>query len=154
RVGFRGQPFRMWKFRTMVPDAETQGNQLTAAGDPRITRVGVWLRRFKADELPQLLNVLVGEMSLTGPRPEGPRYVSMYDDQQRRVLDLVPGITDPASIAYFNESEMLAQSSDPERTYVEEIMPDKIRMNLEYASQATLWTDVKVIVRTLTARPS
>src|SRR5262249_27741552 len=122
--------------------------------DPRITRVGVWLRKFKLDELPQLFNVFLGEMSLTGPRPEVPKYVNLYRDEQLRVLDLVPGITDPASIAYFNESDLLAQSADPERTYVEEIMPDKIRMNLEYAASATLWTDLKVILKTLAARPS
>src|SRR5262249_5203106 len=112
------------------------------------------LRRLKLDELPQLWNVLVGQMSLTGPRPEVPQYVMMYSEEQRRVLDLVPGMTDPASIAYFSENDLLAVAEDPERVYIEQIMPDKIRLNLEYASRASLWSDIKVILQTLVARPS
>ena len=149
RVGHRGRPFGMWKFRTMVPHAERLGPQLTAAGDPRITPLGRWLRRTKLDELPQLLNVLLGDMSLVGPRPEVPCYVARYDPDQRRVLALVPGITDPASVRYRDEGALLAGAPDPERLYVERIMPDKIRRNLAYAATATLWSDVGVVLRTL-----
>ncbi|HEY9515153.1 MAG TPA: sugar transferase [Gemmatimonadaceae bacterium] len=149
RVGRGGVSFRMWKFRTMVVDAEREGAQLTVGADPRITGVGRWLRHFKLDELPQLLNVLRGEMSLVGPRPEVPRYVALYTAKQRAVLELVPGITDPASIRYSDESTELACSDDPERLYVDEIMPEKIRLNLEYAERATPWSDAMVVLSTL-----
>jgi lipopolysaccharide/colanic/teichoic acid biosynthesis glycosyltransferase len=149
RVGLRGKPFRMWKFRTMVADAERRGAQLTVGADPRITRVGRWLRRLKLDELPQLLNVLRGEMSLVGPRPEVSRFVALYDDAQRAVLELVPGITDPASIRYRDEAAELARAADPERCYIDEIMPEKIRLNLEYAERATTFEDLLVILSTL-----
>jgi lipopolysaccharide/colanic/teichoic acid biosynthesis glycosyltransferase len=149
RVGFRGRPFRIWKFRTMVVDAERRGAQITVGPDPRITRIGVLLRKLKIDELPQLFNVLAGEMSMVGPRPEVPHYVAMYSEEQRRVLDLMPGITDEASIAYRNENDILAAAADAERTYVEEIMPEKIRLNLRYAAHANVFTDVGVILRTL-----
>jgi len=149
RVGRNGVRFRMWKFRTMRVNAERAGAQLTVGADPRITRVGRWLRRFKLDELPQLVNVLRGEMSLVGPRPEVPRYVALYDEAQRAVLRLVPGITDPASIRYRDEASDLSSSADPERFYIEEIMPEKIRLNLEYAACATLWSDLLVILSTV-----
>jgi lipopolysaccharide/colanic/teichoic acid biosynthesis glycosyltransferase len=149
RVGIGGRRFRLWKFRTMVTDAERRGGQLTVGGDPRVTAAGRWLRQFKLDELPQLLNVLRGEMSLVGPRPEVPRYVGLYTAEQRAVLRLVPGITDPASIRYRDESAELARAVDPERLYVEEIMPEKIRLNLEYAARATPWTDFLVVLSTL-----
>lgn len=149
RVGWQGRPFRMWKFRTMVVDAERMGSALTVGQDPRITRVGRWLRATKMDELPQLLNVWIGEMSLVGPRPEVQKYVDQYSADQRRVLDLKPGITDLASVKYRRESELLAESSDPDRTYVSEIMPHKIRINLDYAAQASLLGDVRVILLTL-----
>jgi lipopolysaccharide/colanic/teichoic acid biosynthesis glycosyltransferase len=149
RVGFHGVPFRMWKFRSMVVNAEKLGKQLTVGRDPRITRVGHFLRQSKLDELPQLVNVLRGEMSLVGPRPEVPRYVALYTADQRRVLEVPPGITDPASIRYRDESKVLAQSDDPERTYITEIMPDKIRLNLEYTANANVWADVRVIFGTL-----
>jgi len=149
RVGYRGRPFRMWKFRTMVPDAEARGLPLTVGRDPRLTRIGAWLRGLKLDELPQLFNVLVGDMSLVGPRPEVPRYVRLYSAQERRVLELVPGITDEASIRYADESTILAAAADPERVYVEEIMREKIRLNLAYAARATFWTDVRVVLATL-----
>ena len=150
RVGRGGVPFRMWKFRTMVPDAESRGPQLTAAGDGRITPVGGRLRRYRLDELPQLFNVIAGEMSLVGPRPEVPRYVALYRGDQRRVLDLIPGITDPASIAYRDEGALLAGADDPERHYAEHIMPEKIRLNLQYAARASVWTDLGVLWRTVT----
>ncbi len=148
RVGLGGRDFRMWKFRTMVVDAEKLGRKLTVGRDPRITRVGHWLRKSKLDELPQLLNVVRGEMSLVGPRPEVRRYVDLYTEEQRRVLDLVPGITDPASVKYRNESEMLAAEGDPEAAYIERIMPDKIRINLDYAARATVWSDLGVVLST------
>ncbi len=150
RAGYRGRPFYLKKFRTMsVPPEGEKGSLLTIGEDPRITRPGRWLRKTKIDELPQLFNVLVGEMSLVGPRPEVPRYVALYSPAQRAVLDLYPGITDPASIRYRRESELLASSPDPERTYVEEVMPAKICLNLDYASRATLWADLKTILSTL-----
>ena len=147
RVGYRGRPFRIWKLRTMVPDAG--GLPLTVGGDSRVTRVGAWLRRFKLDELPQLFNVLAGDMTLVGPRPEVPCYVASYSAEQRRVLDLVPGVTDEASIRYVAESALLAATLDPERVYVSEIVPDKIRLNLAYAAHATVWSDMRVVLATL-----
>jgi lipopolysaccharide/colanic/teichoic acid biosynthesis glycosyltransferase len=149
RIGYRGRPFRIWKFRTMVPGAEEIGGQLTPAGDRRITRIGRFLRRTKIDELPQLINVFWGEMSMVGPRPEVARYVALYSGAQRRVLELVPGITDPASVKYRRESELLARSADPEKQYREAIMPDKIALNLEYAARAGLLGDIGVILGTL-----
>jgi lipopolysaccharide/colanic/teichoic acid biosynthesis glycosyltransferase len=118
RIGRGGRPFRMWKFRTMVPNASTLGPPLTAAGDSRITRVGAWLRAHKLDELPQLLNVVLGEMTMVGPRPEVPKYVDLYTKEQRSVLALDPGITDRASIVFADEGALLAKYPDPERFYV------------------------------------
>src|SRR3989475_12443378 len=148
RVGYRGRTFRIWKFRTMVPDAGAQGLPLTVGGDSRVTRIGAWLRRLKLDELPQLFNVLVGDMTLVGPRPEVARYVASYDAAARRVLELVPGVTDEASIRSVDESALLAAAADPERFYVEQIVPEKIRINLAYATRATVWRDVLVILTT------
>lgn len=151
RAGFRGRPFMLLKFRTMreQPAGAVPGPQLTVGADPRVTRAGRFLRRNKLDELPQLLNVLRGEMSLVGPRPEAPRYVALYTPEQRRVLELLPGITDPASIKYRHESELLACSPDPEAAYIAEIMPEKIRLNLRYAAAANLLRDTGIILRTL-----
>ncbi len=149
RVGHRGRPFRMWKFRTMVRDAESRGLPLTVERDPRVTRVGAWLRRLKLDELPQLFNVLVGDMTFVGPRPELARYVALYGAAERQVLELVPGITDEASIRYADEDALLAKAADPERFYVDQIIQEKIRINLAYAARATFWTDVGVILATL-----
>lgn len=154
RVGRGGRTFRIWKFRTMVVDAERQGRAITVGRDPRITRVGGRLRAAKLDELPQLINVLVGEMSLVGPRPEVPRYVDLYTEAQRAVLALRPGITDLASIAYRDEGELLAGAEDPDATYLQVVVPDKIRLNLAYASGASLWTDVLVILATLHLFPA
>jgi lipopolysaccharide/colanic/teichoic acid biosynthesis glycosyltransferase len=133
----------------MVEGAEHLGGALTVGDDARITRVGRWLRRYKLDELPQLLNVVAGDMSLVGPRPEVPQYVALYSAEQRLVLDLVPGITDPASIGYWDEAALLARAPDPARLYEDEVMPDKIRLNLEYAAHATVRTDLLLILRTL-----
>jgi lipopolysaccharide/colanic/teichoic acid biosynthesis glycosyltransferase len=148
RVGWRGKPFRIWKFRSMVLNADQIGLPLTVGLDPRITRVGVVLRGSKLDELPQLINVLVGEMSFVGPRPEVQKYVDLYSSEQRRVLDLRPGITDLASIRYRSESELLHSSSDPEQTYITQIMPEKIRLNLEYAQASSVIADAGVILKT------
>lgn len=149
RVGRDGKLFKIWKYRTMIVNAEKSGGQLTVGGDRRVTRVGKLLRKTKLDELPQLFNVIAGEMSMVGPRPEVPRYVEMYTEGQRQVLALNPGITDEASIKYRAESEVLAQSTDPERTYVEELMPEKIELNMQYARHASMATDIMVILRTI-----
>jgi lipopolysaccharide/colanic/teichoic acid biosynthesis glycosyltransferase len=133
----------------MVVDADRIGRALTVSGDPRVTQTGAWLRRWKLDELPQLINVLTGEMGFVGPRPELPRYVALYTESQRRVLDLRPGITDLASIAYRHESDLLEGHDDPEAYYTGTILPDKIRINLDYAARAGIWRNVKVILATL-----
>jgi len=149
RTGRGGLPFRIWKFRTMVVDAERQGRAITVGRDPRITRIGAWLRDTKLDELPQLLNVVAGDMSLVGPRPEVPRYVELYSDAQRAILALRPGITDLASIKYRHESELLATAENPDETYVRVLLPDKLRINLAYAARADVWSDFLVILATL-----
>jgi len=149
RIGYKGKSFLMWKFRTMIVDAEKKGTLITIGKDPRITRVGYCLRKFKLDELPQLFNVLKGEMSLVGPRPEVEKYVMLYTPEQRQVLNLIPGMTDPASIKYVNENEILAQAEDPERVYIEKVMPEKIKLNLEYAKTASCWRDFLVVIKTV-----
>jgi lipopolysaccharide/colanic/teichoic acid biosynthesis glycosyltransferase len=148
RVGKDGRTFRMWKFRTMYPGADKHG-LLTVDGVSRVTPTGKWLRRWKLDELPQLWNVLRGEMTLVGPRPEVPLYVGQYSPEQRRVLKLTPGVTDPASIAYRDESALLAKAADPDRYYVGTLMPEKIRLNLEYAARANVLTDLGMVLRTI-----
>ena len=149
RVGHCGKPFRVWKFRTMIVGAERLGLPVTIGDDPRITKIGSILRKYKLDEFPQLFNVISGEMALVGPRPEVRKYVDLYTPAQRGVLDLRPGITDPASIRYRNESEILAQSDDSEKEYIEEIIPAKIALNLDYNERATTWSDFLVILNTL-----
>jgi len=151
RTGFKGKPFSILKYRSMVVDAEKQGLQITASGDNRITRVGRILRKTKLDELPQLFNVLKGEMSLVGPRPEVPRYTQLYTPEQVRVLDYLPGITDPASIAFRHEESILAAAKNPDEAYINEIMPEKIRINLEYQQRANVFTDGLVILKTFTS---
>ena len=141
RVGKDGRPFHLFKFRSMVSDADRRGPGITTAGDQRVTRVGGWLRRTKVDELPQLINVLRGEMSLVGPRPEDPRYVALYTPEQRRVLAVRPGITSPASLKYRHEEQLLS-GSNWEQTYTDQIMPDKIEIELDYLSQRSLWSDL------------
>jgi lipopolysaccharide/colanic/teichoic acid biosynthesis glycosyltransferase len=149
RVGRNFRPFRIYKFRTMVVDAEKRGGQITFGADPRITRVGRVLRKTKLDELPQLLNVLLGDMSLVGPRPEVPRYVEMFRDDYALVLSMRPGLTDPASVKYRDEAEQLATSDDPEREYAERILPDKIALARQYIAQATFWGDIGLLLKTL-----
>lgn len=148
RVGLHGEIFLIYKFRTMVRDANRLGKPLTVGADSRITPLGHWLRKYKIDELPQLINVLKREMSLVGPRPEVPEYVALYTSDQRKVLELIPGITDPASIAYSNESDLLVSTNDPEFEYINKIMPEKIRLNLEYSARATVWNDMAIILGT------
>jgi lipopolysaccharide/colanic/teichoic acid biosynthesis glycosyltransferase len=149
RVGKDEKIFKIYKFRTMVVDAEKLGKQITVGEDPRITRVGRFLRKYKIDELPQLFNVLNGTMSFVGPRPEVPRYTALYNEEQRQVLRVRPGITDLASIKYRDENEVLAQSEDPEKTYIEEVMVDKLKLNLDYIRNRSFWVDIKIIFHTL-----
>jgi lipopolysaccharide/colanic/teichoic acid biosynthesis glycosyltransferase len=155
RVGRHGRPFTLVKFRSMRM-SET-GPLVTAASDRRVTRVGRALRRTKLDELPQLVNVLRGDLSLVGPRPEMARYVALYGARERAFLQRVrPGITDPATIRFRNEEEILARSADPERTYIEEVLPAKVRMYCQYLETASLLNDIKILADTLVviARPS
>lgn len=149
RVGKNGENFKIFKFRTMVKDAQSMGRSITVGQDARITRVGSFLRKAKLDELPQLLNVFIGSMSLVGPRPEVPKYVEMYNDEQRKVLAVRPGITDLASIEYRDESKVLAEAEDPDKTYIEEIMPHKLNLNLEYISKMGFFYDICLIFRTI-----
>jgi lipopolysaccharide/colanic/teichoic acid biosynthesis glycosyltransferase len=150
RVGRHGVPFRIHKFRTMVADAPARGLALTVGADPRITRCGAWLRRTRLDELPQLIDVLRGSMSLVGPRPEVPRYVQHYPSGLReRALAVRPGITDPSSLEFIDEASLLANAADPEREYIERILPRKLQCAADYADRASLWTDLRVLWRTL-----
>jgi len=150
RVGRGGRVFRIHKLRTMRADAPAAGPAITAHADERVTRAGRWLRRYRIDELPQLIDVLRGDMSLVGPRPEVPRFVALYPPELReRVLAVRPGITDPASLEFVDEAELLARSADPERAYVEAILPRKLRRQVEYAERATWWSDLAVMARTL-----
>lgn len=149
RVGFRGKPFEILKFRTMVVDAERMGPGVTKDGDPRITKVGRFLRKTKLDELPQLINVFLGDMSFVGPRPELPKYVSLYTPEQRKVLELKPGITDLATLAFRHEEALLKSVPNVEHFYVNYCVPKKIHLNLDYARRANLWEDFKIIVKTI-----
>lgn len=149
RIGLGAKPFVMYKLRSMRNRKEggmaiTVGNR-----DPRVLRVGGIIRKYKLDEIPQLINVLKGEMSLVGPRPEVPKYVAMYNEKQRKVLSIRPGITDLASIAYRNENEILAESDNPEQTYINEVMPNKLDLNLEYVRRRSLVYDLQLILKTL-----
>jgi lipopolysaccharide/colanic/teichoic acid biosynthesis glycosyltransferase len=152
RVGRYGKPFRIHKFRTMAHRPLDTGREITVGADPRITRSGRWLRSTKVDELPQLIDVLAGDMSIVGPRPEVPRYVAHYPPSLRdKVLSVRPGITDFASLQFRRESELLARAADPEREYVEVVMPEKLRYAAQYVDQASLATDLRLIARTVMA---
>ena len=151
RVGRNGKEFRIYKFRTMVVDADKKGLSITVGRDNRITRMGHLLRKTKLDELAQLINVFTGEMSFVGPRPEVPRYVNMYTPYQRQVLLVRPGITDYASIAYRNENDILAGAEDPERMYIDTIMPDKIELNMKYLREISPMADIRLILSTVIA---
>ena len=149
RVGRFNKDFRIFKFRTMRVGSD-KGSQITIGGrDPRVTRAGYWLRRFKIDELPQLINVFIGDMALVGPRPEVRHYVDMYTPEQMHVLDVRPGITDAASIMFRNESEYLEQADDPEKHYVEVLMPKKLELYLKYVNNHALMGVICLILKTL-----
>lgn len=149
RVGRNNRDFRLYKFRSMRVGSDRKGLITIGGHDPRVTRSGYYIRRYKLDELPQLINVFVGDMSLVGPRPEVRKYVGLYTPEQMRVLVVRPGITDLASIRYRNENELLEQVDDPDRYYVDVIMQDKLRINLEYVAHHSLVTDIRVILITL-----
>jgi len=148
RIGMHKRPFAVLKFRTMAIDAEANGPSSTSADDPRVTKVGAFLRRYKLDELPQLLNVFTGEMSLVGPRPQVAWAVDAYSAEEQRVLTLRPGITDWASIRFSNEGEILKGSTDPDRDYMALIHPEKMRLSLEYVDRISFATDVGILLRT------
>jgi lipopolysaccharide/colanic/teichoic acid biosynthesis glycosyltransferase len=148
RVGKGNKDFGLLKFRTMRIDAESQG-QITVGGrDPRITKVGYYLRKFKMDEFPQLLNIIAGQMSVVGPRPEVRKYVDLYTEEQLKVLSVKPGLTDYASIIYINENEVLGAAADPDKAYVDQVMPVKLRFNLKYIKEQSFWLDIKLIFQT------
>ena len=149
RVGQNGIDFGLFKFRSMVVDADKKGLITVGGRDPRITRSGYFIRKYKLDELPQLINVLVGDMSLVGPRPEVRKYVDLYTNKQQKVLSVKPGITDYASIEYMDENEILGKSNDPEKTYIEEIMPEKIKYNMKYIQNKNLFEYFKIILLTV-----
>lgn len=149
RAGRSGKPFRVLKFRTMVVNADKIGGPSTSADDPRLTRLGAFLRRYKMDELPQLINVVKGDMSLVGPRPEVLEEVSLYNEKEKHLLDVRPGITDWASIRFRNEGEILRGSADPHQAYREKIRPEKIRLGLEYVQKHSFLTDCRIIFDTL-----
>ncbi len=151
RVGRGNKDFRLFKFRSMRVGADKQGLITIGGRDPRVTRSGYFIRKYKLDELPQLINVFLGDMSLVGPRPEVRKYVDMYTEEQLHVLDVRPGITDAASIAYRNENELLEQAENPDQYYIDVIMPDKLRINLEYVNHHSFWGDIRLIFRTFWA---
>jgi lipopolysaccharide/colanic/teichoic acid biosynthesis glycosyltransferase len=149
RVGKDFKEFKMLKFRTMVTGAERKGLLTIGTNDARITQTGSFLRKYKLDELPQLINVLKGDMSIVGPRPEVKKYVDQYNEEQKKVMSIQPGITDLVSIRFFNENEILSRYEDPETGYVKEVMPEKLRLNLEYMENRSFVSDITIIVRTI-----
>ena len=148
RVGLNGKDFGLIKFRSMRTGADKMSLITIGERDPRVTRAGYYIRKYKLDELPQLINVLIGDMSLVGPRPEVRKYVDLYTPEQRKVLSVKPGITDYASIEYIDENALLAKSNDPDKTYIEEIMPAKIALNMRYINHQTVGEYIKIIVLT------
>ncbi len=149
RVGMNEKTFNIFKFRTMVTNAEKLGKQITVGNDCRITKIGSFLRKYKLDELPQLFNVLLGDMSLVGPRPEVPRYVELYTDEQKEVFKVRPGITDLASLKYSDENDILANIENPEEHYINVIMQDKLELNLEYIKKSNVFFDIYIIIKTI-----
>ena len=149
RVGKNGIDFRLWKFRTMQTGSDKKGLLTIGGRDSRVTRIGYYLRKYKLDELPQLINVLVGDMSIVGPRPEVRKYVNLYTTDQRKVLSVKPGITDYASIEYSNENELLSQSGNPEKTYIEEVLPAKLELNMKYINTMNMGIDIQIILSTI-----
>lgn len=149
RVGKNNLDFKLFKFRTMRPNSEKLGLLTVGGRDPRVTIVGYYLRKYKLDELPQLLNVILGDMSLVGPRPEVRKYVDLYNQEQKKVLMVKPGITDYASILYSKENELLATAENPEALYINEIMPHKLKLNMQYINNPGIITDLKIIFKTI-----
>ncbi len=149
RVGKNGVSFRLLKFRTMYVNAESSGRITVGSRDARITKVGYYLRRYKLDEFPQFINVLNGDMSIVGPRPEVQEYVDLYTESQRKILQVKPGITDLASLAYFHENELLANSENPQQTYIKEVLPAKIKLNEEYLKNPSFFNDLSIILKTV-----
>lgn len=150
RIGKNRKPFRVFKFRTMVIEAEKLGGPSTSADDPRLTKIGKFLKKYQLDETPQLINVLKGEMSLVGPRPEVPVYVDMMTEEEKEtILSALPGMTDLASLWNFHEGEILKGSLDPEKTYMEKIRPEKIRLQMKYVKNRSFWLDIKIILKTI-----
>lgn len=149
RVGRYNRDFTLYKFRTMRTDADRLGLLTVGTRDPRVTRVGYYLRKYKIDELPQLLNILSGDMSFVGPRPEVRKYVNLYNNEQKKVLSVRPGLTDYASIAYINENEILEKANDKEQTYINEIMPEKIKLNMKFIQNPSLYQYFKIIFLTI-----
>ncbi|MDP7422435.1 MAG: sugar transferase [bacterium] len=149
RIGLDFKPFRFYKFRSMVPDAPRIGPPVTADGDIRITKIGRYLRKTKIDEFPQLFNVLKGDMSLVGPRPESEKYVQLFRDEYREILKVKPGITDCATLEYRNEEEILQGYEDPEKGYIEEILPRKLELSKRYLDRRNLWLDLVIILKTV-----
>ena len=148
RVGKDGKEFKLYKLRSMRIDSDKSG-QLTVGNDSRVTTSGRFIRKFKIDEFPQLLNVIGGQMSVVGPRPEVPKYVSMYTDEQKRVLSVLPGLTDYATLEYIDEQKILGEAEDPEKAYIEEVMPAKLKLNLKYVAEASFATDISLIFKTI-----
>ena len=148
RIGKKGVPFKMFKFRSMRQNSDKLGQLTVGMRDPRITRSGYFIRKYKLDEFPQFINVLKGDMSIVGPRPEVKEFVDLYTDEQRKILNVKPGITDYASLEYFKENELLGLSDDPRKTYIEEIMPAKIQLNMKYIQHPGLLNDIKIMWRT------
>lgn len=151
RIGRYRKPFKIFKFRTMVVNAEKLGGPSTADDDPRITKIGRFLRKYKLDELPQLINVLKGEMSVVGPRPEVPMEVETYNNKEKKVLNVKPGITDYASLTFHNEGEILKGSTDPHQAYRKKIRPEKLKLALKYVEKQSFWVDLKIIFETIKA---
>ncbi len=149
RVGYKNKDFRIFKFRSMRVGADKGSLVTIGERDPRVTRLGYWIRKFKLDELPQLINVFIGDMSLVGPRPEVRHYVDFWTPEQMCILAVRPGITDPASIRFRNENELMEQAGDPEKYYVEVIMPEKIKLYTEYVNNHSFWGDIGLLFRTL-----
>lgn len=150
RIGKNGKPFRIFKFRTMVVDAENLGGPSTAGDDPRLLKIGHFLKKYQLDEIPQLINVLRGEMSLVGPRPEVKLYVDMMTPEERNtILSITPGMTDLASLWNFHENEVLKGSADPEKAYMEKIRPEKIRLQMEYVKNRSFLLDLKIVIKTI-----
>lgn len=148
RVGRYGKDFGLLKFRTMRPDSDKLGQLTVGMRDPRITRIGYFLRKYKIDEFPQFLNVIRGEMSIVGPRPEVREYVNLYSEEQKKILQVKPGITDYASLEYFDENRLLGEAENPKETYIHEIMPAKLALNEKYISNPTLGNDIRIMWRT------